>query len=157
MFSHVCRSVDAEGLYEAATRHDLTGEGYAWIVSHQALTPRNTPIGRYLFYTKSTSVSTYTWHYNLCCATKPLLFIFLFDNIWHRVSVTSVNLKQITLCLLDKGLVARRSLYTCMCKVQTNLCGRFTPVYRTCWIYNLCGSIRIYKNQISGIDPYADQ
>ncbi len=27
---------------------------------------------------------------------------------------------------------------------------------RTCWIYNLCGSIRIYKNQIHGIDPYAD-
>ena len=27
------------------------------------------------------------------------------------------------------------------------------PYLRTCWIYNLCGSIRIYKNQISGIDP----
>ncbi len=29
-------------------------------------------------------------------------------------------------------------------------------IIRTCWIYNLCGSIRIYKNKISGIDPYAD-
>ncbi len=28
-----------------------------------------------------------------------------------------------------------------------------TPIIRTCWIYNLCGSIRIYKNQIHGIDP----
>ncbi len=26
-------------------------------------------------------------------------------------------------------------------------------ISRTCWIYNLCGSIWIYKNQISGIDP----
>ncbi len=27
---------------------------------------------------------------------------------------------------------------------------------RICWIYNLCGSIRIYKNPIKVIDPYAD-
>ena len=27
---------------------------------------------------------------------------------------------------------------------------------RTCWIYNLCGSIRIYKDKINIIDPYAD-
>ncbi len=33
----------------------------------------------------------------------------------------------------------------------------YTVVFhRTCWIYNLCGSIRIYKNQINIIDPYAD-
>ncbi len=31
-----------------------------------------------------------------------------------------------------------------------------SSIDRTCWIYNLCGSIRIYKNQIHGIDPYAD-
>ncbi len=29
-------------------------------------------------------------------------------------------------------------------------------IFRTCWIYNLCGSIRIYKDQINIIDPYAD-
>ena len=29
--------------------------------------------------------------------------------------------------------------------------------YRTCCTFNLCVSIQIYKNQISIIDPYADQ
>ncbi len=28
---------------------------------------------------------------------------------------------------------------------------------RARWIYNLCKSIRIYKNQNTGIDPYANQ
>ncbi len=27
-------------------------------------------------------------------------------------------------------------------------------LYRTCWIYNLCGSKRIYKNQITDSDPH---
>ncbi len=28
---------------------------------------------------------------------------------------------------------------------------------RTCWTYNLCRSIWIYKTQITGIDPYVNQ
>ncbi len=28
-----------------------------------------------------------------------------------------------------------------------------SPYFRTCWVYNLCRSMRIYKNQITDIDP----
>ena len=36
------------------------------------------------------------------------------------------------------------------------VCQQVDTNRRTCWIYNLCGSKWIYKNQINIIDPYAD-
>ena len=40
---------------------------------------------------------------------------------------------------------------TCLCNKQENVSDIY---YRACWIYKLCRSIRIYENQISGIDQY---
>ncbi len=37
--------MDAEHIYTEAAALNLTGAGYAWIVTEQALKPKNTPIG----------------------------------------------------------------------------------------------------------------
>ena len=40
---------------------------------------------------------------------------------------------------------------------QTGMLPWLPLIYRTCWNYNLCGYVRIYKDQIFVIDPYEDQ
>ncbi len=42
---------DAEHIFEAATAKNLTGAGYAWIVTEQALNAVNVPLGKFLSYT----------------------------------------------------------------------------------------------------------
>jgi len=41
----LCSVDDAEVMYRDATALNLVDAGYAWIVTEQALLPKNTPIG----------------------------------------------------------------------------------------------------------------
>ena len=42
-----CRTEDADLIFQEAAQKNLTGQGYAWIVTEQALQAPNVPLGLY--------------------------------------------------------------------------------------------------------------
>ena len=45
-----CRTEDADLIFQEAAQKNLTGQGYAWIVTEQALQAPNVPVGLYSWY-----------------------------------------------------------------------------------------------------------
>ncbi len=59
---------DAEHIFEAATAKNLTGPGYAWIVTEQALNAVNVPLGRFISH--RIYMYTYIVAGHLACRTR---------------------------------------------------------------------------------------
>ncbi len=88
---------------------------------------------------------------SLICGPVPQLDSFLaaWRNNVLQYPVTVITIKISTFDLSTFHVSSPGNDFGPVCPSINTL----TAKLRTCWIYNLCGSIRIYKDQISGIDP----
>ncbi len=89
----------------------------------------------------------------LHCLLKLLARVGYFKIQYHILSTFYLNTRNnmITFELLVR--IKKTNITVNLHNIQKHL---YIGIVRTCWIYNLCRSIRIYKNQIHGIDPYVD-
>ena len=70
------REKDAENIYRDAASLNLTGSGYAWIVTEQALRPSNTPEGycNYFTFVEQTNILCLAF----CDCSKTLNFALFY-------------------------------------------------------------------------------